>query len=110
SDMGMVSPWASEGVEMVLGVEYREEVFEFNPDNGFQTGDGAGQGGPIPAVAGSQDVTELFTEFRVPIAQDRPGFQELTMDLRYRYSDYSTGVTADTYNVGGSWTPVEGIK
>ena len=110
SDVGVVSPWASEGVEMVFGAEYREEVFDFNPDNGFQTGDGAGQGGPIPAVSGSQDVTEFFTEFRVPLVQDRPGFQELTMDLRYRYSDYSTGVTADTYNVGGSWTPVEGVK
>jgi outer membrane receptor protein involved in Fe transport len=110
SDIGVVSPWASDGVEAVFGAEYREEVFDFNPDSGFQTGDGAGQGGPIPAVAGSQDVTEFFTEFRIPVVQDRPGFQELTLDLRYRFSDYSTGVNADTYNIGGSWTPVEGIK
>src|SRR5690606_16214992 len=110
SDMWLVSPWSSEASEMVAGGEYRGAGIEFIPYNVFQTGDGAVPGGPIPAVAGSHDVTEFFTEFRVPIAQDRPWFQELTLDLRYRYSDYSTGVSADTYNVGGSWTPVEGIK
>lgn len=110
TDMGLASPWASAGVELVLGAEYRDELFEFKPDQGFQSGDGAGQGGPIAAVNGSQNVTEFFTELKVPIAQDQPGFQELYLDLRYRYSDYSTGVDADTWNVGGAWTPVEGFK
>ncbi|MEX2495740.1 MAG: TonB-dependent receptor [Woeseia sp.] len=110
SDMGLVSPAATEGVEVVLGAEYRDESFDYNPDQGFTSGDGAGQGGPTAAVSGSQNVTEFFTEARVPIAQDRPGIVSLTLDLRYRYSDYSTGVTADTYNVGGQWTPVEMIK
>lgn len=106
----LTSPWADEGVEMVFGAEYRDESFDFNPDQGFRSGDGAGQGGPIPPVSGSQDVTELFTEFRIPIAQGRTGVESLVLDLRYRYSDYSTGVDADTYNIGGSWIPVEGIK
>ena len=110
SDMGIVSPWSGDGVEMVLGAEYRDETFSFNPDIGFQTGDGAGQGGPIPPVEGEQDVTEFFTEFRVPLVQDRTGFQDLSLDLRYRNSDYSSGVNADTYNFGGAWVPVEGIK
>ena len=110
TDMGLVSPMASDGVEWVIGAEFRDEVFEFNPDIGFQTGDGAGQGGPIPPVAGEQDVREIFTEFHVPVAQDRPGFQDLSFDLRYRYSDYSSGISADTYNVAGSWVPVESIK
>ena len=106
----ITSPWASEGVEMVFGAEYRDESFEFNPDQGFQSGDGAGQGGPIPPVSGSQNVTELFTEFRIPIAEGRTGIESLVLDLRYRYSDYSTGVDADTFNIGGSWIPLEGVK
>jgi outer membrane receptor protein involved in Fe transport len=109
TDMGIASPWASAGVEMVFGVEYRDESFDFNPDQGFQSGDGAGQGGPVVEVTGSQNVREVFTEFRVPVAQDLPWVHSLSLDLRYRYSDYSTGVTADTYNIGGEWTPVEGI-
>src|SRR5690606_16269963 len=110
TDLGLVSPWAQQGVEMVFGAEYRDENFEFNPDQGFQSGDGAGQGGPIPPVAGSQNVKEVFTEFRVPIAQGRTGLESLVLDLRYRYSDYSTGVDANTYNIGGAWVPVEGFK
>lgn len=110
SDLGVVSPLADDGVEMVVGAEYREEVFEFIVGNGFLTGDGAGQGGPVVPVSGTQDVTELFTEFRVPLVQDRPGIEELSLDIRYRYSDYSSGVTADTYNFGGAYVPVEGIK
>ncbi|HEX2138497.1 MAG TPA: TonB-dependent receptor, partial [Woeseiaceae bacterium] len=110
TDMGFVSPWASEGVEMVFGAEYRDESFDYNPDQNFQSGDGAGQGGPTSAVSGAQDISEIFTEFRVPLAQDKAWAQALTLDLRYRYSDYSTGVDADTYNIGGSWVPVEGVK
>ncbi len=110
TDAGVVLPWASDGVSMVLGMEYRDETFDYNPDQNFQSGDGAGQGGPTAAVSGQQDVTEVFTEFSIPLAQDQSWAQALSLDLRYRYSDYSTGVDADTYNIGGSWVPVEGVK
>jgi outer membrane receptor protein involved in Fe transport len=110
ADMGIASPWAEEGVEVVFGAEYRDESFDFQPDQGFQSGDGAGQGGPIPAVAGSQNVSEVFTEFRVPVVEGRTGLESLVLDLRYRYSDYSTGVDANTYNIGGAWIPIEGVK
>ncbi|HET6630201.1 MAG TPA: TonB-dependent receptor [Woeseiaceae bacterium] len=106
----LTSPWANTGVEMVFGAEYRDESFDFEPDDGFQSGDGAGQGGPIPPVSGSQNVSEVFTEFRVPIAEGMTGVESLVLDLRYRYSDYSTGVDANTYNIGGAWIPMEGIK
>jgi iron complex outermembrane recepter protein len=108
--VGLVSPAAEDGVKVVLGGEYRGERFDFDPDQGFQSGDGAGQGGPIPPVAGEVNVTEFFTEFHIPIAQNRTMLESLSLDLRYRYSDYSTDVTTDTYNIGGEWTPVSGLK
>ena len=111
TDAGVVVPWADDGVQVVLGFEYRDENFEFNPDLGFRTGDGAGQGGPVREVNGAVLVKEIFAEARIPIVQDRPGLQSLTLDLKYRYSDYDrAGVTTDTYNIGGEWTPVESIK
>jgi len=110
SDMGAVFPGAVDGVKLVAGFEYRDESFNYNPDQGFTTGDGAGQGGPTVGVQGSQDITEFFTEMKIPVVQDKPGFEDLTFDLRYRYSDYSTGVSADTFNIGGSWAPTESIK
>lgn len=108
-DLGLTIPSANESIQVVFGGEYRGERFDFAPDQGFESGDGAGQGGPTVGVQGSLNVRELFTEFRVPVVQDRPGIQSLTMDLRYRYSDYNTGVTASTYNIGGEWTPVHGL-
>jgi outer membrane receptor protein involved in Fe transport len=45
----------------------------------------------------------------IPIAQDRPGFQSLSLDLRYRRSDYDTGFDANTWNIGGEWSPIEGL-
>lgn len=45
-DYGVKLPSAQNGVDVVFGIEYREENMEYNPDSGFQSGDGAGQGGP----------------------------------------------------------------
>jgi len=109
TDAGVALPTADDGVKVVLGFEYREDTFEFNPDQGFTTGDGAGQGGPTPGVIGTNDVTEFFTEVKIPLVEGRTGFESLSLDLRYRYSDYDLGGTTDTYNYGGEWTPVEDI-
>lgn len=108
-EYGLAFPWATDGVQVVIGAEYRDELFDYNPDNGFRTGDGAGQGGPTAAVSGAILVKELFTEATVPIAQDRRGIESLTMDLRYRFSDYDIGFETDTWNIGGEYRPVDAV-
>ncbi len=50
---GMRLPWAGTGIDIVFGGEYREENLEFDPDIGFISGDGAGQGGAALAVQGA---------------------------------------------------------
>lgn len=109
TDMGLVIPSARDGVSVVFGAEYRGESFDFNPDQGFTSGDGAGQGGSTVGVNGTLNVKELFTEAKVPLVQDLPAAVSLSLDLRYRYSEYSTDVSTDTYNIGGEWTPVSGL-
>ncbi len=104
TEAGVVLPTAEEGIQLVLGYEYRQDSMEFNPDQGFTSGDGAGQGGPIPAVSGSVRVSEFFGETRIPIVQGRSFFESLALNLRYRYSDYENlDITTDTWNVGGEW-------
>ena len=107
---GIISPMAEDGVQVVLGAEYRDERMDFEPDLGYQSGDGAGQGGPVAAVSGGLDVTEFFLETRIPLVQNREWIESLTMDVGYRYSDYSGGVTTDTYKFLGEWTPRSGYK
>ena len=110
TNYGLASPMASDGVQVVFGGEYRDEKMGFDPDEGYRTGDGAGQGGPVPPVDGGVDVTEFFIEAKIPLVEYQPMFQSLTLDVGYRYSDYSTGHTTDTYKVLAEWTPVDSLK
>jgi len=108
-EYGVAFPSAVDGVQGVIGYEFRDEFLNFEPDLGFTSGDGAGQGGPIPGILGGLDVSEIFMEVKAPIVQDKPGFQSLSLDLRYRYSDYSTGIDTDTWNIGGEWSPIDSL-
>jgi iron complex outermembrane recepter protein len=103
-DYGWTVPWANTGVDVVLGVDWMDVNLDFNPDQGFTSGDGAGQGGATLAVDNvGYDVTDFFMEASVPLVEDRPWVQALALDLGYRYSDYSTGETANTFKVAGAW-------
>ncbi len=108
-EYGMQSPWASEGIGIVLGGEYRKENLEFFSDITFQTGDLAGQGAPTLPVSGSFDVKEFFTEVRLPIVQDS-WLHDFSITGGYRYSDYSTGATTDTYKIEGELAPTRDIR
>lgn len=107
---GFRGPWAEDGVQALLGFEYREEFLDFEPDNNFLSGDGAGQGGPTNAASGRLDVYEFFTEVSVPLAQGAAFAEELTLDIGYRYSTYSTDIDTNTYKFAATWAPSEDLK
>ena len=107
---GWQLPTAADGVQMVFGVEYRDETMTFDLDQNYNNGNAAGQGGATADVAGAVLVKEFFTEFRVPLVQDRPGIQDLSLDLRYRNSDYDIGVDADTWSFGVGYSPNDDVK
>ncbi|TQV84096.1 TonB-dependent receptor [Exilibacterium tricleocarpae] len=104
-DYGLKLPAAERGVDVVVGLEYRSENLTYEPDQGYLSGDGAGQGGPTLGVDGGIDVKEFFLETSVPIIEGKRFAEALTLDLGYRYSDYSTDETTNTYKVATAWTP-----
>ena len=112
-DYGIQSPWASDGVNVALGVEYRHEKLQLQPDNEFETGDLTGQGAPTKYTEGSYKVTEFFGELNVPIVHDN-FIYDLSFDGGYRYSHYdiSNGRTfnTDTYKLGLEFAPVSDLK
>ncbi|MFZ4380349.1 MAG: TonB-dependent receptor domain-containing protein [Sandarakinorhabdus sp.] len=61
-------------------------------------------------AGGSFDVKEVFGEVKVPILKDTPFFHELTVGAAARYADYSTIGGALTWNVSGTWAPIQDIK
>lgn len=96
---------------VVFGFEIRDDKYERIADTVFSEGQLLGQGGATKGVAGSIDVKELYFEASIPVMQDESA-GDLTVDLGYRYSDYSTNLTedlytADTYKAGINWQPME---
>ena len=109
-DYGVKSPWASEGVGVAFGAEYRREhldsVADFLSTNGLVNGNG----GANPPVNGGFDVYELFGEARVPIITDMPFAKNVSMELGYRFSDYSSVGDTNTYKVAGDWEIIDGLR
>jgi outer membrane receptor protein involved in Fe transport len=104
---GVRSPFASAGVAIAAGAEYRTEELTFEAD-------ALAQLKGTKENAGEFDVKELFVEADVPLLSDKPFVNELALNLGYRYSDYSiqggTGFTADTYKFELRYAPVSSFK
>jgi len=109
-DYGLKSPMASEGVGVAIGAEYRREhldtIADFLSQNGLVNGNGAAN---LP-VNGSFDVYELFGEARVPLVSDMPYAKEVSLELGYRFSNYSSIGDTNTYKVAGEWEVIDGLR
>lgn len=108
---GVKSPWASDGLKVVFGTEYRRDTLTTQPDQELQSADLAGLGSPIPPVDGAlMHVWEGFTEARMPIVRDAPGAKSLDLEAGYRYSTYSQGFNTNTYKFGVEWAPTSDVR
>lgn len=106
---GMKLPGARNGIGIAGGIERRVEKLQLEVDSAFDSGDLAGQGGPTHGVNGKYTVKEAFVEARVPIIEGR-GIDLLSLNASYRYSDYSTGQTTDSFGVGVEFAPIKMVK
>ncbi len=107
---GLMFPSASEGVQVAFGAQYRTESLNVNPDEVYELGLRAGSGGGTVAVDGGFNVTELFAEALVPLVQDTGGAQDLSLELGYRYADYSLAGGTSSYKAGLSWAPNSSVR
>lgn len=98
---------AAGNIQVAGGFEHRTEKYEARSDTIYEEGSLAGQGGPTPTVIGRYNVREYFAEANIPLLADLPFAQALSADLAYRYSDYSSIGTTDTYRFGVDWKPVD---
>lgn len=108
-DWGISFPSAEESPAFAVGVEYRRDTLDSNPDANYQSGDGAGQGGPTNAIEGSQEVYDLFAEFNVPLIQGKQGVEHLGFDAAYRKSMYDK-VDSDAYKFGIDYAPTSDLR
>lgn len=108
-DTGWSVPSAARTVQVAFGAEYRRDSLTSTPDSAFASGDGAGQGGPTIGLSGSTDVSEVFGEIQIPLADEQPWAYSASIDAAYRRSEYDN-FGADTYKIGGDYAPVEDIR
>jgi len=104
------SPYAHEPIGVALGSEYRSERVNLNVSSNFATGDLSGSGGAAPPANGGFDVYELYGEARVPLVQDLPFVDDLSLELGYRYADYSRSGTVSAYKIAGDWAITPDIR
>jgi outer membrane receptor protein involved in Fe transport len=109
-EYGLKFPTATEGIQLALGADFRTESLYVHPDDNWENGNGSGQGGPTVRVDGTYDVAEYYLEGLVPIVQDAPMFKDLSLELGYRWSDYSTSGGVDTWKAQASWAPSDLLK
>lgn len=113
-------------IGFATGFEYRREATEQTVDPiSASTISGAGFRG-LPAslngrpggfwtnnpqpLEGEFNVKEGYIELLVPILKDAPFARSLDLNGAFRYADYSTAGGAETWKVGLSWEPVEGLR
>jgi outer membrane receptor protein involved in Fe transport len=109
SKYGFKSPYASDGIGVAIGAEYRTESVDYRPDLAYSSGDLLVTGGARPTV-GSFHVAEVFTELKVPLVDDHPGLQRLAMNLSDRFARYTPQGNVNALGVGLEWAPVKPLR
>ena len=110
-EYGIQSPWAKNAVGISVGAEYRDEQLKLQTDQEFTTNDLYGQGSPTLSVPQSGfNVSEGFTELKVPLVQGMPWFEDLSLNGGYRYSSYNTAGSTNAYKYGAEWQPIDDFR
>jgi len=104
----LFSLFGADPIGFSVGGEYRRE--SSSNDFDLLTQQGLNGGNALPSTRGSFNLYEGFAEAIVPIFQDKPFFKSLSLRGAVRVSDYSTIGRTFSYNYGGEWSPVEGIR
>jgi outer membrane receptor protein involved in Fe transport len=97
-------------VGFALGLEYRKESAYYDQDEFTQTG--LSFYNAIPEWdSNGFEVKEAFGELRFPLLKNTPLFEELTISVAGRASDYkgATG-TVFAYNAGVDWAPIRDLR
>jgi len=91
-----------------FGVEWRREESEGTPAIEDQLG--ITFGNQLQPSHGSFEVREAFGEVNVPILENVPFAETLSLDAAVRLSEYTTIGDTETWKVGAVWAPIEDIR
>ena len=98
-------PFNAGRLRFAVGADYRGEKFNFTPDSGYtalQSFPNIVQNIALPtAVVGATGVSEVYTEFSIPVVKDLPFAKSIEIDPGIRYSNYTQSSPGQTGSGGG---------
>ena len=99
-------------VQFSVGQEYRRESSRFDPSARLTSGAFLTYNEPLLVTpsSGDFDVKEAFGELNVPILKALPFADTLTVGAAYRYSNYSTIGSTNTWQANGVYAPVHDVS
>src|ERR1700723_1610464 len=93
-----------------VGSGVRENL-ELNVSRDFFSNDIDGSGGAtLPVPDSGFNVSEIFTEVKVPIIQGMPWAEDLSFNGGYRYSSYNTAGSTNAWKAGLEWQPIDDVR
>jgi len=95
-------------LQIAAGAEYRREKSIDDWDD--LTNAGNNSGNQTPDTVGKFNVKEVFGEVDVPLVKDVRFIRSLSIQGAARYSDYSTIGHVFSWNAGGEFSPVRGLR
>jgi iron complex outermembrane receptor protein len=92
-------------LSFAIGVEHREQSGFYEPDAIYPARESAGV--PSGPTDGEYDVDEVYGEIQIPILNDAPLADLLSVSAAIRWFDYSTFGSDTTTKFGLNWRPVD---
>jgi outer membrane receptor protein involved in Fe transport len=108
-DYGLKSPFATEGIEVATGAEYRTESINNSPDAAYTSGDLVVSGSLRP-TRGTYHVYEVFGEVRLPLLEAQPFAKLLQADFSDRYARYTPQGPVNALKFGLEWAPLSLVR
>lgn len=102
------SPMADTPMQAVMGVEYKEDEFDFRPDSVLGP-DVSGFNQSLP-VSGVTESYEAFGEVYWPLIEGQEFAEEFSLNGAYRYTDHSLSGGFSSYAGGAEWAPTGDIR
>ncbi|GAA0334394.1 TonB-dependent receptor [Sphingomonas oligophenolica] len=103
----LFSLW-SKPVSLALGGEYRRERLDSDADPVMQQLGWAVMN--TSGVHAGLEVKEGYAEINAPIVDSKPFLKSLEVNGAFRYTDYSTSGSSNTWKLGAIWEPVSSLR
>ncbi|RDV28955.1 hypothetical protein DXV75_00350 [Alteromonas aestuariivivens] len=105
-------PTASAPLAMSVGYESRNEKGSLEPDECLKEAPSScqgGAGGNLLPISGGYKVDEFFIEGMLPLLEGVAFSESLDFEFGFRWADYDTVGSNDTWKLGLSWRPAESV-